>query len=56
LGKGKVDGSILSAGGAREADANVIANAVAKGPWPSYEERMAVFTVTGPWMPSQELI
>ncbi len=40
--------------GANEEDADIIAKAVAARPWPTYEERMAVFTVAGPWQPSRE--
>lgn len=40
--------------GADEADADNIAQAIEARPWPSYEERMAVFTVAGPWEPSRE--
>lgn len=40
--------------GADHADADNIAQAIAARPWPSYEERMAVFTVAGPWEPSRE--
>jgi hypothetical protein len=40
--------------GANPADADNIAKAIAARPWPTYEERMAVFTVTGPWRPSRD--
>ena len=38
--------------GADETDANLIAQAIAARAWPSFEERVAVFEVTGPWHPS----
>jgi hypothetical protein len=38
--------------GADEADADNIAKAIEARPWPSYEERMAVFSPAGPWKPS----
>lgn len=40
--------------GADEADADNIAQAVAARPWPSHEERMAVFSPAGPWKPSRD--
>ena len=40
--------------GADEADADNIAKAVASRPWPTYEDRRAVFTTAGPWAPSRE--
>lgn len=40
--------------GADEDDAHIIAQAIATRAWPSYEERLAVFEVTGPWRPSAE--
>jgi hypothetical protein len=38
--------------GADDADADLIAQAIAVRAWPSFEERMAIFQVTGPWRPS----
>jgi hypothetical protein len=35
--------------GASEADADNIARAIEARPWPTYEERMAVFSPAGPW-------
>jgi hypothetical protein len=40
--------------GAGEADADLIAKAIEARPWPSYEERLAVFEVTGPWRPPRD--
>jgi hypothetical protein len=40
--------------GADEADADNIARAIEARPWPSYEERMAVFSPDGPWKPSRD--
>ena len=40
--------------GADEADADNIARAIEARPWPTYEERMAVFSPAGPWKPSRE--
>jgi len=40
--------------GAEEMDADIIAQAIAPRAWPSLEERMAIFTVTGPWQPSPD--
>jgi len=40
--------------GASKADADVIATAIAARPWPSYEGRLPVFDVTGPWRPSRD--
>jgi hypothetical protein len=40
--------------GADEADADSIARAIEARPWPSYEERMAVFSPAGPWKPSRD--
>jgi hypothetical protein len=40
--------------GASEADADLIAKAIAARPWPSYEARMAVFEATGLWRPSRD--
>jgi len=40
--------------GADEADADLIAKAIEARPWPTYEERLAVFEVVGPWRPSRE--
>jgi hypothetical protein len=40
--------------GADAADADNIARAIEARPWPSYEERMAVFSVAGPWKPSRD--
>ena len=42
------------AAGADEADADNIARAIEARPWPSYEERMAVFSPAGPWKPSPD--
>jgi len=39
---------------ATEADADVIAKAIARRQWPSFEERLAAFDVTGPWRPSRD--
>jgi hypothetical protein len=39
--------------GADEADADNIARAIEARPWPTYEERMAVFSPAGPWKPSR---
>jgi hypothetical protein len=39
--------------GADEANADNIARAIEARPWPTYEERMAVFSPAGPWMPSR---
>jgi hypothetical protein len=41
--------------GASDEDADLIAKAIARRPSPSYEERLAVFEVVGPWRPSREL-
>ncbi|MDI1284404.1 MAG: hypothetical protein PSV46_08400 [Reyranella sp.] len=38
--------------GAEEREAALIAKAIAARPWPNYEERLAHFTVTGPWKPA----
>lgn len=40
--------------GASDFDADLIAKAIARRPWPSYEERLAVFNVTGPRRPSRD--
>jgi hypothetical protein len=40
--------------GADESDANVIAQAIAVRAWPSFEERLAVFRVSGLWKPSAD--
>jgi hypothetical protein len=40
--------------GADEADADNIATAIEARPWPSYEERLAVFSPAGPWKPSRD--
>jgi hypothetical protein len=40
--------------GADEADADNIARSIEARPWPTYEERMAVFSPAGPWKPSRE--
>jgi hypothetical protein len=40
--------------GASEADADNIARAIEARPWPTYEERMAVFSPAGPWKSSRE--
>jgi hypothetical protein len=40
--------------GASEEDADLIAKAIARRPWPSYEERLSAFEVTGPWRPSRD--
>lgn len=40
--------------GADEADAENIAKAIAARPWPTYEERMAVYSPSGPWAPSRK--
>ena len=42
--------------GADEADADNIAWAIEARPWPTYEERMAVFSPAGPWKPSRARI
>ena len=39
--------------GADEANADNIARAIEARPWPTYEERMAVFSPAGPWEPSR---
>ena len=39
--------------GADEADADNIARAIQARPWPTYEERMAVFSPADPWKPSR---
>ena len=39
---------------ADEADADNIARAIEARPWPTYEERMAVFSPAGPWKPSRD--
>ena len=39
--------------GADEADADNISRAIEARPWPTYEERMAVFSLAGPWKPSR---
>ena len=39
--------------GANEADADNIAKAIEVRPWPTYEERMAIFSPAGPWKPSR---
>jgi hypothetical protein len=41
--------------GANEYDADDIAEVIERRPWPSYEERMAVFSPTGRPEPSREL-
>ena len=41
--------------GASDFDADLIAKAIARRPWPDYEEQLAVFEVVGPWRPSREL-
>lgn len=38
--------------GADDGDAALIAKAISTRAWPSYEERLAQFTVTGPWKPA----
>lgn len=63
----KVDGTIRRSGpdmlslaawvdavlaGADEADADLIAQAIAVRTWPSYEERLAVFKARGCWRPA----
>ena len=40
--------------GADEADADNIAKAIEARPWPTYGERMAVFSPAGPWKPSRD--
>jgi hypothetical protein len=40
--------------GADEADADNIGKAIEARPWPTYEERMAVFSPAGPWKPSRD--
>jgi hypothetical protein len=40
--------------GASEADADNIARAIEARLWPTYEERMAVFSPAGPWKPSRD--
>jgi hypothetical protein len=40
--------------GADDADADNIARAIEARPWPTYEERMAVFSPAGPWRPSRD--
>jgi hypothetical protein len=40
--------------GASEADADYIARAIEARPWPTYEERMAIFSPAGPWKPSRD--
>jgi hypothetical protein len=40
--------------GADEADADNIARAIEARPWPTHEERMAVFSPAGPWKPSRD--
>jgi hypothetical protein len=40
--------------GADVEDARLIAKAVAARPEPTYEERLAHFTATGPWQPSRD--
>ena len=40
--------------GASEADADNIAQAIEARPWPTYEERTAVFSPAGPWKPSRD--
>jgi hypothetical protein len=40
--------------GANEYDADNIARATEARPWPTYEERMAVFSPVGPWKPSRD--
>ena len=40
--------------GADEANADNIARAIEARPWPTYEERMAVFSPAGPWKPSRD--
>lgn len=40
--------------GADEADADNIAQAIEARPWPSYQERLAVFQPAGPWQPSRD--
>ena len=40
--------------GADEADADNIARAIEARPWPTYVERMAVFSPAGPWKPSRD--
>jgi hypothetical protein len=39
---------------ADEANADNIARAIEARPWPTYEERMAVFSPAGPWKPSRD--
>ncbi len=40
--------------GADEADAHNVAQAIEARPWPTYEERMRVFSPAGPWTPSRD--
>ena len=40
--------------GTDEADADKIARAIDAHPWPTYEERMSVFSPAGPWKPPRE--
>jgi hypothetical protein len=40
--------------GAHEADADNIARAIEARPWPTYEERLAVFSPTGRPVPSRD--
>jgi hypothetical protein len=40
--------------GADGADADNIARAIEARPWPTHEERMAVFSSAGPWKPSRD--
>ena len=40
--------------GSDEADADNIARAIKARPWPTYEERMAVFSPAGPWKPPRD--
>lgn len=34
--------------------AALIAKAITARPWPDYEERLAHFSVSGPWMPARD--
>jgi hypothetical protein len=40
--------------GASEAEADLIAKGIVRRPWPSYQERLAAFDVTGPWRLSRD--
>lgn len=40
--------------GADKSNAHLVARAVHARDWPSYEERLAHFTKTGPWEPARD--